>query len=356
MIAIKYQVLLFDPRVSRERQLIAIKPAFDTPAAHETLLKTAKFETKRAVILVGHLAQINELLKELERVDLTDWLDFNIEERVTALKTLCQDHDVTCEDQLRPDGDPHYIVSDEVTAATRDYPYPNDLPKANCEIWDAVTHYPPFKDAKVRLIGFNKLHSTTKYAIYSNFYEELCRIREAGPVSAYHNTTQTDVIERTDRLAMQLERCHLDAIKLLKYAETHVLDRGLIKKAGAEKFQEIVKDPKSNLFVIRFVVPWTLDPSVHHWRTLKGYLLREIGRKYAMTDVGGKLKHKMPTAACEVVFQPEAGKVMVEIDFKLTSQDAESLTGQKDPVKTFKKLNELARRWLTTKRLSVSPI
>jgi len=50
MIAIKYQMFFFDPSQSRENQLNAIQPLFNSPSAIKILIKTAKFEGKQALV------------------------------------------------------------------------------------------------------------------------------------------------------------------------------------------------------------------------------------------------------------------------------------------------------------------
>ena len=149
MISIKYQLFFFDPSQNRENRLVAIQPLFHSPSAIKILLKTAKFEDKDAIVYSGRNDDLEELLKNVARLDTTEWLDFGFDEISKAIDDMAKDLGISRfkleihdgDEQVL--GDPPELDEGEgdkmlVEGLAKKDMYPIDIPEKSRWLWDDI--------------------------------------------------------------------------------------------------------------------------------------------------------------------------------------------------------------------------
>ena len=272
MIAVKYQVFFFDPKADRRDQIVAIEPAFNSPGAIEALIKTTRFEGKDHLVLIGSQPQIDTLMKKIERLDITDWLDAPINQRKQSITDMAKEIQMSVYEHNKET----LVLGDDpisVTAAKK-VPYPVDLPFGHEVIWDDIQNDPKFgprlKELKDRI---------QQRALLEIIYEDVCR---KVNVRDWEFASQRKLGLKAKSIAVEIENKELESNKRISWIEDHLIDQGFIEKGGAKspKWEFQLSTTHGHFEIIHRVL-WKLDPAKHTWPQIRDFITRNLGSKYA---------------------------------------------------------------------------
>jgi len=346
-------MFLFDPKAEKPNMLTAIDPPFTTPSAVDSILKTAKFEKLVPLTVIGLEVQIDELLKKVERLDVTEWLDHDCEARQAALKKLCIELHLDCKESLKDNNDNDLVLGDEVNipeeiTAKAALPYPVDLPSGNKDLWDAVAKNDDYLTgwAMLKRAGKDK-DKVVSMAYYRNCYEKFAVKMQKLPWNAITKTAISDLRSKIKGYIIQGEE---KAAKLLEELEDHLLHAGLIHKVRNQRFHGVGRHPDSNHFLLTHEVPWVLKPGEHSWGAITSFIKREF-KKHAFREGKNKISTRLDNtgtvpAEIEIVKNSE-DELSIYIHHFLTEHLAASLTQETDSDRINKMLMRYAKAWYT---------
>jgi len=397
VLMVKYQLFLLDPNAEKQNMLISIDPPFNFPTAVDQVMKTSKFEKLQGLVVIGLEEPIDEYLKQVERLDVTDWLDYDCEQRKAAMKELAEKLNLTCSEKLRePDSEEMVYGEEEITA--KKYDTPIDLPEANREIWDAVPKQPDFKigweilkkrmqevtgkakpkkknpypknlpagNEKVwdeapstRTDKFDQMvlehkSEVIRLAAHCNFYEAYCA--KLGKVPWTHTST-TEILDARLKLKGFIIQGEEVAYKAAEDLLEHLLHAGLIFKPRARKGACISRSPENNKYEISWLTPWTLKPEKgHSWLQIASFIKREFSKKYAFNEKDNKKRltstFQKGTVTTELaIVRNDENTINVYINHYLDEGQAGILTGwgiKGEPKKIEKTLLDYCNRWKKT--------
>jgi len=360
MIAVRYQLFLLDPKAEKKDQLLAVDPPFNFPTAVDQILKTSKFEKLIGVCVVGLEDQIDKFLQKVERLDVTDWLDYECEERKEALLKLAKEFDLEATEHLREPGSDEIVYgedhddSEEVTAKVA---YPHDLPEANRELWDAIPKSNDFKLGwsilkkkiaevikrskvtgkaapkkkkkatekdypknlprgnegiwdeipSIRTDPFDQMvlnhrEKEIRIAAHANFYEMYCAKMGVVP---WHHTSSTQMLDARLTLKGYLIQGEEVAHKVMTQLVDHLLHAGLIFKKRALQAPCITRHLATNKYEMSWLMPVTLKPEKgHSWLQIASFIKREFGKKWVFNERNNKK---------ELVSSFQKGTVLTEL-------------------------------------------
>ena len=339
MIAIKYQVFFFDPTQNRENRLCAIQPVFHSPSAVKVLLKTAKFEGKDAIVYSGLEDALQAFLKQVDRADVTDWLNLDFEKMVTKLDELAEEHkllrfELNNQDDTQILGDPppieDLVYTVEAKRATRPK-YPPDVSENNRWLWaDIKTNYrtaiqkrcgkdPLKKDAALRILYYNAA-------------------RRLGLVP-YSATTTTQLTKSKSEICRDIEAGEAKASELIAVWERHLKSDGIVKKTKAIKYLGSNFEDISSRYYIAHVIEWTLATD---WKSLSDYLTKGHGFHMLTKDHLSMTINRLTKLE---VIQDGSDKASLYISHVLTPDQAKILTSKEDSDAIVKKLHKYSQTW-----------
>lgn len=350
MISVKYQLFLIDTKAEKKDQLIAVDPAFSAPSAIDSILKTTKFEDLKSLTIVGLEENIDGILKQAERKDSTDWLDFDWEERFSALKDLAEEHGLQVYEKLREPESEQKVYGEEITAKGK-VPYPPDLPHGNREIWDAVSKQEDYK------IGWKILKASGKatdpnivMAVHRNFYERyIVKLNKGAP---FHNFKKQDISEKRITLKGFIVQGEEKISLIFRKISDDLLHAGLIHKERARKSPCISRSTESNHYLMTWQLPWVLKPEAgQSWLKIATFLKQELGKNYGFKENRNRLTTSITvgtvTTLLDIVKQDDK-TIVVYIHHQLTEDQARTLTSEVEHNKVEKKLVEYCNHWKKT--------
>ena len=337
MLAVKYQLFVFDPSQNRENQLSAIQPLFNSPNAVKVLIKTLKFEGKDVLIYSGEEQSLEDLLKQVARLDTTDWLDYDFPKISKALDELAEDlgiskfHVDTGDSQVLgdpPEGEEEHLI---LVEGAKKVSYPPDIPSKNYWLWDDIkTNYR--KEINKRG-GRDK---DKKEAVHRILYHQAATKLGIVPFS-FHTVTQindarseicTDIIEGEDK-----------ASNLIEIWERHLKSDGTLKKTKAMKYLGSEFEEISSRYYIAHAVEWILNTD---WKTLSDYLKKSHG--FHVLSLGHLSMTINRLTKLEVI-QDGDSKVGIYISHVFTPHQAAVLTGKEESAEIVKMLHRYSNAW-----------
>ena len=267
MISIRYQVFFIDSKATdRKDRLSAIQPAFSSPSAVEALIRTMKFENKKYLIIVGTENQIEALLTKIQRLDLTDWMDYDDDKIIESIKHIAQELKMNIKTDLRKDKEDTLVTGDDlvqVVASTRTpYKY-SDNPEFKPEYekyWDAVLDLEvdeKFKTGYKKLIS-QKVPASVLLATHRLAFKNYCRKININPEA---ETPSNEVNHLREKIRSYLLAGEKKAVELIKKLEEHVKSEGFIKNSGGHKKQRFyaIDRHKDNRFMFIHLITWNID-------------------------------------------------------------------------------------------------
>ena len=339
MIAIKYQLLFFDPSQNRENQLNAIQPLFHSPSAIKVLLKTAKFEGKQALVYSGMEDALEDLLKKVARADTTDWLDFDFDKITEGIDALAKDLGVAKFDIVIDDsdeqvlGDPPETEMLMVEAAKKDN-YPTDIPEKNHWLWDDVK-----KNYRSEIKKRGGKDPDKKEAIQRILYANSATKLGFIP---YSFTTVTQVNDARDILCQDIEQGEEKASDLIAMWERHLKSDGTLKKTKAIRYLGSEFEETASRYYIAHAVEWTMGVD---WKTLGDYLKKNHGFHVLSKDHLSMTINRLTKLE---VIQDEGGKASLYVSHVFTPQQAVTLTAKEDKDAIVKMLHKYSTLWYKT--------
>jgi len=343
VIGIKYQLFLFDPKAEKKDLLCVIDPAFDAPSAVDTILRTVKFENRKPIIVVGPGKELDEFVSKVERADLTEWLDLDVDARRAKLMEFAEQHNLSAMEDFGDKNTEPVFGDEEVTAAKR-YQPPIHCPTTNHDIWFAVKASDDWKE----ILKLSKTHGYAgKYEvmemIYANTYEIACQNEGRNP---WAHTTTEKLTDARWTLKGQIIQGEESAQKLIDQLETHLSHAGILRRASNQKYDDVIKHAASNQFVLVHTIDWTLQKEIP-WKQFTGFILREMGKKTAFHEGKDKLatKDKLGGMTELDLVRADGDSVVVFVKQYLTFQQASLLTQKDNEADIAKALDKYMRHW-----------
>ena len=338
MLAIRYQLFMFDPSQNRENQLSAIQPFFNSPSAVKTLMKTAKFEKKNVFIYSGEEQALEDLLKKAARLDTTDWLDFDLTKIEQALDSLAEELGLsrfndTLEDDNQVLGDPpegeesHMILVE----AAKKVDYPPDIDDKNHWLWDDIK-----KNYRKEISKRGGRDKDKKEAVQRILYHNSAMKLGIVPFS-FHTVTQVN--DARDELCNDIVNGEDKASSLIEVWERHLKSDGTLKKTKAMKYLGSEFEKTSSRYYIAHAVEWTLNDD---WKTLSDYLKKNHGFHVLSRDHLSMTINRLTKLE---VIQDSDNKVGIYISHVFTPHQAATLTGKDDQVAIVKMLHKYSNAW-----------
>lgn len=345
MIAMRYMVFFFDPSQNREYQLVAIQPIFHSPSAIKALLKTAKYEGKRAIVFSGMEDGIEQFIKVVQRKDTTDWLSMGAEELEKAMTEEAKKIGVTRfeTDNLGEDeqvlGDPPLAGEDRIPvegARKRKIDsYPADIPVKNHELWDSISFH--FKKA-VRRVGKDiDKQEAAKRILYQTAALKL------GVLPFSHTTVQRQHDLRSE-ICNDIEAGNDKATTLVDTWERHLKSEGILKKTKAIKYLGSDFESKASRFYIAHTIEWELGAGIE-WKNLCAYLTRNHALQVLSKDHLAMPINRL--TKLEIIQDSQSG-VSLYISHVLTPSQASTLTGKESGEEIVKILHKYSKEWYKT--------
>ena len=342
MIAVRYQIFFFDKKANRENQLLAIQPTFNSPSAINALLKTAKFEGKEAVVFSGRPEDIEDFLKKVQRLDLTDWLDKDMDERIELLVNSAKEFSLTYFDladlgENQVLGDPPAYTEEEmavafgvtlVEGAAKDVP--PDLPPENKWLWDQVGKRYRSKIKEIALKDPDKKEAGQRI-IYYNTALKLNLI-------PFAHSTKNKINSLRDEIAYDIEKGEELSTELSDKWERHLKSDGTLKKVKVIKFFGAGFEEAKSRYYLMHHIDWSLGAD---WKVLFDYLKKWHGFKVVSLDQLQMTVNKYTDI--DITRQGIDG--VLYITHWLTPHQAQTLTGKGDTDGIVKMLNKYAKLW-----------
>lgn len=337
MISIKYQLFFFDPSQNRENQLNAIQPLFHSPSAIKTLLKTAKFEKKDAIVYSGMEDDLEDLLKNVARADTTDWLDFDFDKIKEALDAMASEMGLTrfditidnSDEQVL--GDPPEMEMLKVEGAAKKNAYPPDIPDKNYWLWDDIKKH--YRSEITRRSGRDL---DKKEAIQRILYYNSALKMNLLPFSF---NTVTQVNDARDVICQDIIQGEDKASDLIETWERHLKSDGTLKRTKAIRYLGSEFEETSSRYYIAHAVEWTLGVD---WKTLCDYLKKNHGFHVLSKD---HLSMTLNRITKLEIIQDEDQKAAIYVSHVFTPQQAATLTGKEQKDAIVKMLHKYSTLW-----------
>ena len=333
MISIRYQVFFIDSEQEKTAQLAAVQPMFSSPAAVEALLRTLKFENKKAIIVIGNKEQIEKLLDKANRADVVDWGNFEPAERAKALIELATSMGMEVrEDRLMGDGEHETQVLglDPIVVEAAKSKYPIDLPKQNQWLWDGVVEKYP---AEIKA-GKSEEEKEARHRI---LYKAAASALNVIP---WNITTVNRVTQQREAIRVEVARGEERAGAVVDKLAKWLLGADLIKKPRSQKHFDTDYNNISSKYEISHVVGARCQPTAH-WDDIAKFLLHKdsFSRK-GRTALTLGVDH---TTRLDVEYEND--EIAFYIVHTLTPQQASMLTQESQEDLIIKKLNKLVKVW-----------
>jgi len=331
MIAIKYQIFFFDPKQKKERQLTAIRPAFNSPGAIDALIKSLKFENKEFLIVIGLEDNIETFIKLAEKVDLEKWLDLAIPQRKEELIKLAKSFGLTCTNSLKDQYEDNQVLGDppQVTAAS----YPIDLPPENKAVWDSI------KNTYRAEINRGK-DKDEKMAIQRILYQYSMKTQG---IPAWLPVTFQQLHDMRIEIGRTIVKGEEEASALLDKWFRYLKSEGIAKTSKKTKIEGAGRLEDRKMFYLAHTSQWSLAKTAT-WKELSDYLVKKVGLK----KIGGSLKLTLNRRNEIELHKDDTSGVTIYISHYLTEQEAAVLTQEVDETDITKTLNKYLKQWYKT--------
>jgi len=344
MIAVKYQVFFFDPAQNREGQLTAIQPMFHSPSAIKALLKTVKYEEKRAIVFSGREEDIEKFIQLVQRKDTTDWLSLDGDGLEKAMSEEADTMGLTKFEEESGDekqvlGDPPFNGDDRlaVEAARKRKldSYPPDVPVKNHWLWDDIGLH--FRKAIRRCGKDTDLQEASRRILYQAAAQKL------GIIPFSHTTVQREQDLRSE-LCKDIEEGHEKAVELVDTWERHLKSEGILKKTKAIKYLGSDFEEKVSRYYIAHHIEWELSPDLE-WKNLYDYLTRNHALQVMAKDHLSMNVNKLTKLE---IIQDSDSIISLYISHVFTPHQATTLTGKTADTDVVKVLNKYSKLWYKT--------
>ena len=341
MITIKYQVFFFDPAQNRENQLQAIQPLFHAPSAIKILMKTAKYEGKQIFVFAGTEESLLQFVKNVERADLTEWLDHDVDGIAVELDKLAEKFKLSrFELNTGSDDGDELVLGDpplddedgeEVTAARKKKnKYPSDIPERNRWLWDnMIKCYRPQINKRCKKDPDKKLAAQRLLYFHA--------ARKLGLVP-YSSTTTKQVDVGKTQIIQDIELGEAKASDMISVWQRHLKSDGTLKKAKAIKYLGSEYENTASRYYIAHAIEWKLGTD---WRDLGDYLKKGHGFQVMSKDHLSMTINRL--TKLEVINEGDC--VYLYVSHVMTPAQAEVLTGENDKNKIVKKLHKYSLSW-----------
>lgn len=322
MICIRFLVFFYDEKEDRHHRLAAVTPLFSSPSAVKTLMKTAKFDSRPALVVTGEKNQLEKLVKQVERLDVTEWLAIEtwepLKEKLTETVNSLEGLSV-----YEAGGDEQIVLGQVVVAAKK---YPVDLPPENQNLWDEI-----YKLYRPKIKG----DEDHKAAVHRRLYTEIAKKKGLVPWTLIPQAEKRQEI--IDKLVEGEAKAHTLIAKLVR----HATSEGLIKKAKSVQFQGADQDSQGiSRYCLVHTLCWTLTQD-DKWRSLVDYLLK----KEAFHQVGPRmLKIKINQLTDLEIYGANFEKtVTLQICHRLTEAQTIDLIGVQvsNPIRELNRMGQL---------------
>ena len=342
MIAIKFLLFFFDPSQNRENQLAAIQPLFHSPSAIKILLKTAKFESKDAIAYSGREDDLEDLLKNVARLDTTEWLSFDDFDKIAnAMDDLAKDlglsrfnielHDN--DEQVL--GDPPDMENKTlVEGAKRKDAYPIDIPEKNYWLWDDIKKNYRSEIRKRAGKDLDKKEAVTRI-LYTNSSAKLGFV-------PFSFTTITKTNNARDEICTDIEQGEEKSSDLIAIWERHLKSDGTLKRTKVIRYLGSEFEETASRYYIAHAIEWTLAVE---WRTLADYLKKNHGFQVMARDHLSMTINRLTKLE---IIQDSTDTVSIYISHVFTPHQAATLTGKSDAESIVKMLHKYSSLWYKT--------
>lgn len=327
MIAIRYLVFFINPKQEKPYQLSAVQPLFASPAAVETLTRTLKFEDQKAVSVIGNREQLEDFVSKVERLDVTDWGDFEADERKNALISFAKECGLEAEELIPAKGD-NQVLSLEPLKVEAKVAYPSDLPKQNYAIWDLVfsTYKDKIKQGKT---------IEEKEAMHRLLYKNVASKMNFIP---WENITSTKQTEQRNEIKNEISRGEERAVTIINKLTSWLMGEDYIKKPRSQKHFDTDYNMLSSKYEITHVIG---AKTKVHWDALSKFLLhRDSFNRKGKTTLSMTVDR---TTRLDVEHMGE--DLGFYIVHSLTPQQAVLLTQETQEDLIVKKLNKIVKLW-----------
>jgi hypothetical protein len=340
MISIKYQLLFFDPSQNRENQLSAIQPFFNSPSAVKVLLKTARFEGKDALVYSGQEDLLEEMLKNIARLDTTDWLDFDFDKLAQAIDDLAKELGIAKFEIKQNDDDEQQVLGDppdeeesvmKIEALTKSSAYPSDIPDKNYWLWDDIK-----KNYRSEIRKRAGRDPDKKEAVQRILYANSALKLNLLPFSF---SKTTEVNDARDVLCHDIEEGEERASDLIETWERHLKSDGTLKRTKAIKYLGSEFEETSSRYYIAHAVEWTLGTD---WKSLSDYLKKNHGFHVLSKDHLSMALNKLTKLE---VIQDEGDTVSIYVSHVFTPSQAATLTAKSEKEAIVKMLHKYSNLW-----------
>jgi hypothetical protein len=330
MISIRYQVFFVDSSQEKPNQLIAVTPTFSSPAAVETLIRTLKFEDKKAIIVIGNRDDIEKLLDRVQRMDVVDWGNYEADQRAQALMDLAREFKLEVrEDQLKgPEEGDNQVLGLDPVAVTAKVALPPDLPKQNVQLWEDVfeKYRPEIK------MGRNEEEREARHRI---LYKAACSVLNVIP---WNSTMVNHVAQQRDAIRIEISRGEDKAVALVDRLAKWLVGEDLIKKPRSQKHFDTDFNTVGSKYEITHVVG---AKTKRHWDDIAKYLLN----RESFSRRGKSCLTLGVDRTTRIDVESDGDDLGFYIIHTLTPQQAHLLTQETEEDKVLKKLNKLVKVW-----------
>ena len=331
MISLRYQVFFIDAKQEKPNQLIAVTPTFSSPAAVEALMRTLKFEDKKALIVIGDKETIEKMLDRIQRLDVVDWGDYNPDQRAKAVINLAKELGLEIkEDQLKgaDEGDHQVLGLDPVSVTAAKINFPPDLPKQNHPLWEDVfeKYRPEIKAGKTE---------EEREAIHRIIYKAVALRLNVIP---WNQANVNRVAQQREAIRNELSRGEDRAAKMVERLCKWLLSEDMIKKPRAQRHFDTDFNTVGSKYEITHVVG---AKTKKFWEDISKWLLnKESFSRKTKTCLTMGVDH---TTRIDV--ESEGEDIGFYIVHTMTPQQAMLLTQETDENGVLKKLNKLLKIW-----------
>jgi hypothetical protein len=331
MIPIRFQVFFFDPAAEDKDQLSAIKPIFTSPGAVKTLVRTAKYEKRTPVVFSGEQEDLDQLVQKVERLDSTDWLDLETDEKVNELKNLGEEMKLSLFDPSGFEEQPVLSDEEEVVASSSKS-CPSFIPSKSEE------HQALWLDVGKRYRGWIKKQPgpDEKLAAQIIIYKELAHRRHLVPFESITNQSSIRL-----KLSKDIEEGERKATEILNGLFHNAEDQGLVKRSLAMKHTDTTFDHNTSKYQLTHELAWVYPKGKNHWKELSKFLLY----REAFKELGPAMLMHWADQRTSIEFFRAEDRAKIFIRHILTPPEAASLTDEASEDMILKKLNKCIRYW-----------
>lgn len=335
---IRYQLFFVDPQQEKTNQLSAVDPMFTTPAAIDAILKTVKFEGKLPLIVSGGRENLLRLLQKIERLDLTEWGDFDGRQRMAALKDLVPTFELNVDEDIGKGKSEEQVLGlEEIVASAKKTDYPPDLQEANRWIWDRV--WDNYKEQILK--GATE---EEREAIHRIIYSNSARKRGVIP---WAPTTHSQIQKLRKEVRSELIRGEDKGRKLIDKVLVHLQKEGMlkVKKGGvphvtAQKY--FGSDYSNSRYEFAHILEAKLSPGVATDKLYKAVLHTDAFQRK------GKELQKTVDRTTNLDVDVDDGNVRFFIIHVLEPYQASLLTQKQGEQEILKEIDRICKLWYKT--------